>query len=379
MYKLDIPLDLKEIAAIERRRRAEKERQGRIFNAKYRQIGIDKEALNQQIEDRNWLEELEQKRADAFAKDAIRNDKIAQLLECRQEYDERENNRALNEFRALHQQPFAQREWDLNDPDYLKKDMPARVSDDDPRCGIASLQKFQGEDLNSHARKKYQQEQLREWSRIQQEDHQRTQQQQQAADRLFNAKQNELDQRSIELQRAEEECRKAINESIKNYNDALYRETEERRALKKRQEEYDNFAEMANMITSDLLTENPDQAISQFGPHRVVPDRWKGMNEDQLRRIREEQQHQIEEKKRRDEEEQQREDEWNRRRFAEAKAGMIIEKHVERERRTFENDLYNDNQRLANEQRNLKAYLDRVIYTNQPTAAYFMQFNTSSR
>ncbi|CAF3996861.1 unnamed protein product, partial [Rotaria sp. Silwood1] len=50
---------------------------------------------------------------------------------------------------------------------------------------------------------------------------QRTQQQQQAADRLFNAKQNELDQRSVELQRAEEECRKAINESIKNYNDAL--------------------------------------------------------------------------------------------------------------------------------------------------------------
>ncbi|CAF1034134.1 unnamed protein product [Rotaria sordida] len=379
MYKLDIPLDLKETAAIERRRRAEKERQGRIFNAKYRQIGIDKEALNQQIEDRNWLEELEQKRANALAQDAIRNDKIAQLLERRQEYDERENNRAINEFRALHQQPPAQREWDLNDPDYLKKDMPARVSDDDPRCGLSSLQKFQGEDLNSRARKKYQQEQLREWSRMQQEDQQRAQQQQQAADHLFYAKQNELDQRSIELQQAEEDCRKAINESIKNYNDALYRETQERRALKKRQEEYDNFSEMANMITSDLLTENPDQAISQFGPHRIVPDRWKGMNEDQIRRIREEQQHQIEEKKRRNEEEQQHEDELNRRRIAEAKVGMIVEKNLERERRTFEHDLYNDNQRLANEQRNLKAYLDRVIYTNQPTAAYFMQFNTSSR
>ncbi|CAF4051280.1 unnamed protein product, partial [Rotaria sordida] len=35
-----------------------------------------KEALNQQIEDRNWLEELEQKRAIALAQDAIRNDKI---------------------------------------------------------------------------------------------------------------------------------------------------------------------------------------------------------------------------------------------------------------------------------------------------------------
>jgi hypothetical protein len=40
MYKLDIPLDLKEKAAIERRRRAEKERQGRIFNSKYRQTGV---------------------------------------------------------------------------------------------------------------------------------------------------------------------------------------------------------------------------------------------------------------------------------------------------------------------------------------------------
>jgi hypothetical protein len=65
--------------------------------------------------------------------------------------------------------------------------------------------------------------------------------------------------------------------------------------------------------------------------------------------------------------------------MAEAKAGMIAEKQIEREQRTLDHDLYNDNQRLANEQRHLKSYLDRVVYTNQPTAAYFMQFNTSSR
>jgi hypothetical protein len=58
---------------------------------------------------------------------------------------------------------------------------------------------------------------------------------------------------------------------------------------------------------------------------------------------------------------------------------MIVEKQLEREQRSLEQDLYNDNQRLSNEQKNLKGYLDRVVYTNQPTAAYFMQFNTSSR
>ncbi len=103
----------------------------------------------------------------------------------------------------------------------MKKDKPARVSDDDPRCGPASLQKFQGEDLNSRARVKYQKEQLREWSRMQQEDRRRAEQQQAAADHLYHAKQSELDQRSVELQRAEEECRKAINEAVKNYNNAL--------------------------------------------------------------------------------------------------------------------------------------------------------------
>ena len=78
------------------------------------------------------------------AADAVRNDKITQLLEKRQEQDEFELNRALNEFRMLHQQPDSRREFDLYDPDYLKKDKPARVSDDDPRCGISSLQRFDG-------------------------------------------------------------------------------------------------------------------------------------------------------------------------------------------------------------------------------------------
>jgi hypothetical protein len=56
---------------------------------------------------------------------------------------------------------------------------------------------------------------------------------------------------------------------------------------------------------------------------------------------------------------------------------MIAEKQIERERRTLDHDLYNDNQRLSIEQRNLKADLDGVVYANQPTAAYCKQFNTN--
>ena len=43
---------------------------------------------------------------------------------------------------------------------------------------------------------------------------------------------------------------------------------------------------MANNIYGDFLTENPAVAQSAFGPHRVVPDRWKGMTPEQLAEIR---------------------------------------------------------------------------------------------
>jgi hypothetical protein len=40
MYKLDLPVDYKEAAAIERRRNMEEQRKSRIFNAKTRTIGV---------------------------------------------------------------------------------------------------------------------------------------------------------------------------------------------------------------------------------------------------------------------------------------------------------------------------------------------------
>ena len=43
MYKLDLPVDYKEAAAIERRRNMEEQRKSRIFNSKSRTIGVSPE------------------------------------------------------------------------------------------------------------------------------------------------------------------------------------------------------------------------------------------------------------------------------------------------------------------------------------------------
>ena len=197
----------------------------------------------------------------------------AQLLQKRQEADIRRLNKALNEYRKMHQQPNTRREFDLYDPDSLKKDKPARVHDDDPRCTLSSLQKFEGEDLNNPARKKLQQEQMREWSKQQADERQKADDKKRRADLLYDKKQIELDNRAMELQKAEMACRRAINTAQANYNKALSDEVSNQKELDKRREMDDKLTEIANHVHGDFLTENPNISTSAFGPHRVIPDR----------------------------------------------------------------------------------------------------------
>lgn len=379
MYKLDLPIDRKEAAAIERRRNQEEQRKSRIFNAKTRLIGIDEQALQQQMKDRKQMEEMERKRDEAFSADAVRNDMIASLLEKRQMHDIRELSSALNEFRMLHQQPNSRREFDLYDPDALKKDKPARISDDDPRCGISSLQKFEGEDLNNKARRKFQEEQKREWAEQQMRERKQAEENQKAADRLYELKMRELDQRAMELADAEEKCRKAINDATKDYNHALDRERKAREELEKQQAHDDNSTEMANHIYGDFLTENPAVAQSAFGPHRVVPDRWKGMSPEQIADIRRTQELQRKEKQRLLDEEKRINDEHERQANAHARAGALMEREKERREAEIRKQLAADNKALGSQQKAHVEYLDKEVYTNRPTAGFFMQFNTSTR
>lgn len=54
--------ELKLAAAVQRRRQIEAERKERIFNARFRKIGIDKEFLDKQVEEKKQQRELEEAR-----------------------------------------------------------------------------------------------------------------------------------------------------------------------------------------------------------------------------------------------------------------------------------------------------------------------------
>ncbi|KAG8554715.1 hypothetical protein GDO81_003872 [Engystomops pustulosus] len=379
MYKLDLPIDPKELAAVERRRNKEQQRQSRIFNAKARTIGVDVAALEKQVEERRTLERTEKARDQAFDADRDSYDKIALMQEQKEQQLSRDLDQAVLNYRTQNQKPETRREFDLYDPDALKKDRPARISDDDPRCGPASLQKFAGEDLSEKNRKELQTEMNKKWLSQQIDERKRSEAQQMYADNLYDRKRMELDERAQHLSKMEEECRTAVNMATNNFNQALAMEAQERQRLQKQQEEDNNFAEIYNHLTGDILTEDPAVAVSAFGPHRVVPDRWKGMSPEQLKDILETQKQQCQEKQRLKEEEKQLDTEWDRQRTLAARAAMTMEQQEQEFSREMRKRLDEYNKQLSREQRAHMEYMDKVVYTNNPTAHYHTQFNTTSR
>jgi hypothetical protein len=78
--------------------------------------------------------------------------------------DRKDKLKEIDEYRKKNQQPHQRRDFDLNDPQKLKKGKPARVGDYDPNCGPSTAQQFEGEDLAQKKRIGLQQEQMRVWT-----------------------------------------------------------------------------------------------------------------------------------------------------------------------------------------------------------------------
>ncbi|NWS15098.1 RIBC2 protein, partial [Pachyramphus minor] len=312
-----------------------------------------------------------------LANDMKRNDRLMCLLEEQQKREIKDMNKALNEFQK-NQTPETRREFDLNDPQALRKDRPARVSDTDPRCTISGMQKFAGEDLNYEQRMKFQKEQLREWSLQQQKDWKNALADQKLADDLYDKYRVDMDRKIMELQRQEEESRRAVCTATKDFNRVQATELAYKKELDKSQTLRDNMDEITFLLRGDFLSENPAQALSPLGD-RVLVDRWKGMSPEQLMAIRHYQKEQVQENMRMKEQERQRDAEWDRQRVQAARVQILLEREQQRQHRERRRDLDFMNAELSQEQRAKNIYLKEEAYSNVPTAQYYAQFNTTTR
>lgn len=82
---------------------------------------------------------------------------------------------------------------------------------------------------------------------------------------------------------------------------------------------------------------------------------------------------------RKKEEESRLDEEHQRIAKAHARAGMLMEREKERREEAIRKQLASENRVLSSQQKAHVEYLDKEVYTNRPTAGYFMQFNTTTR
>lgn len=375
MYKVDIPLDYKESAVIERRKNAEAARKSRIFDSKSRVIGVDLAALDSQVKQRKEQENDEKLRNGAFAALMIRNDQTAQLLDKNSDRVRSQINHEIQNFRQSEQKYEDRREFDLNDPNYIKNACPLGQNDH----GVSSLQSFIGEDSLSADRKEKQQEQIREWSLALQNERANSENDKKLQDRMYELKRIELDNMAYELQKLEEGEMKQAVANLKDFNQKLAMEQKLEKEARRNEELAENAYEIRNQVLGDVLTENPDVSRSAFGSHRVIPDRWKGMSESQLRTIREEQERQRLENVKKASAAKEKEDQWDLQKSSQNKAGILLEREHLRQQRDLRRQLDAENAALAQLQKADRQTLDQVVYTNVPSQAYYSQFNTSSR
>ncbi|CAF1098143.1 unnamed protein product [Adineta ricciae] len=377
MFLRNLPIDIREQAAVERRRRQEKERLSRIFNVKYRTIGVDRVALDEQIQERERLKQFERQRNDAFDCEMIRNDFKLISLEQDELSQQRQYAQDLNDYRRMYQRPEDAREWDLNDPNRWKYLTPTRVKDDDARLGLSSAQIFTGEDLQQSARKKAQQEQLKNDFDIQIMAKIRKVERERLASHLYDCKQLELSERGNMFEQIENECYRAMQLATRNYNEILANETKIRHNERKCQQTEEQLAELGTTVFSDMLTENIKDVLDARG--RIIVDRWKGMTKDQLDDIRHQQLTQIAERRKLDHTQKNFDEIWGKYANAIAKQEIITEQKVKDDHRQSCRHLADENQHLSRKQRAYQDYLNTNLYRSVPTAAFYTQFNTSSR
>uniref|UniRef100_A0A672HNI5 RIB43A domain with coiled-coils 2 n=1 Tax=Salarias fasciatus TaxID=181472 RepID=A0A672HNI5_SALFA len=155
MFNAELLSDRLARAKLERSRNRETERQQRIFDYKFRTIGVDKEALDMQVKEKKKKEDEAKKEQKAYDADVLHNTRAACILHNRLEKEKRAAEKAIVTYRQQQQQPWHRREYDLNDSDRWKK-----THQDDAQMILPGLV---GEDPESQSRQQRQRQQLRDW------------------------------------------------------------------------------------------------------------------------------------------------------------------------------------------------------------------------
>ncbi|KFM79027.1 RIB43A-like with coiled-coils protein 2, partial [Stegodyphus mimosarum] len=351
---------------VRRRRIAEEQRKHRIFNAKQRQIGLDVDALNQQVHEKYNARIKEAEQEKKYAEETKWQSHMLELAEQQKQEQIREINEKINKFRLSEQKPEYRRDYDLYDPNQKRKERPPRISDNN-FCPVSSLQKLEGEDLNFEDRSRKQKEQVQD-NLLQQMLEKRIQKYEQQKE-MHDWENTVLlqDKNALHILEMESENYKKCAKSLSDTNKHLALSTIERNMQQKMEEEIENRKDIETNFYGDLLTENPFVAKSSFGPHRVVTDRWKGMSKQQVQEYISGQVQQILDKKQMKQQELHEASKWAECIKNQDHILLANDENEKREKSELNKTLAFENKQLAQQQKCQQEYINKILNTNVPS------------
>ncbi|XP_004518609.1 RIB43A-like with coiled-coils protein 2 [Ceratitis capitata] len=371
--------DINESAKLQRRIQFEDGRKSRIFNAKQRLFGLDLKELERQIADkkkqrqvdaeceRRYEDQTQRQQLTVYAK-SLEIDKRKRVAEA-----------DLNYYRCRFQRKDQRREFDLNDPDNIKKALPARFTDDDISLGISSAQVFSGEDLGQSERKLRQRAQQRAWLDQQVQERKQYEEESIKADLIMQESMASRDKRLEDMANAERKIRNEMTAATYDFNSKLAKSKRFDRVREKKETSEDDLAEIYNMLTSDMLTENPNAAQSRTNPNKKIAFMYRGMSADELAKFQDEQLQQKIANKKRQTEQQLIDKQWEQYSLNMDRELMLKQIELEKTRKQLLDDHLRFNARLAVEQKMQKEITNKDLNKNYVSKEFYDQFNKTSR
>ena len=357
------PLDsTAERSAAAKKNQLETERLERILDPKIRTIGIDKAALDEQVREKKALKDLEKARDDYFNSQLLMMDQHAQYLQKEADRVRQDRNHNTTNFHATYQKKEMSREWDLRNPRRVLHEMPARIGDDDPRVGPASLQKFEGEDLDVRCRKAAQAEQMRKWAQEQIDEREMKGVIEKEYSTAYDRRSEEMAHRAFQIEQQVALQRAQSQVTTAAFNKAMAQQKADDKKRAKHVETVRSLEEIRNMVDSDFLSEQQ-------------PIREKGMSMAERQATLDQQQGQREELRQRKIKTAEEERQVAMQEEMERRMAVALERQRERERKQTVVALGTDRKLQAAETAIKKKELDK-LYSNEIGSQFTNQFGT---
>ncbi|XP_040019304.1 RIB43A-like with coiled-coils protein 2 isoform X2 [Gasterosteus aculeatus] len=349
MFNVESAADRVARMNLQTRRDRETERRERIFNDKVRTIGVDKEALNDQMKEKEKRQDAAKQEKHAGDAALLHHRKVAALLHGRELKERRAMEKAIVDYRRQYQQPLRQRGFDPEDAQMM---LPGLV----------------GEEPDGGSRRSRQKEQLREWLLQQQRERTAERHQQKLDERHYGQGREDMDNKALQLQSIEMERRKAALVATTEYNRAMI----EDKCCK--QGQHDDVG-TANHLRGDLTgggAEPPEGRVpvpvwGSSGDKRAPPQ--------SLLETIQFQKYQIEEKRTAVEREKREEEQHDRVRLDSGRAALLLERRQTKLNKQLRRQLDSTNVRLAETRRQQNPDMKRGSIDD----SFFSQFNTCSR